>query len=108
MSIVKRKKIHFRRVTEEEKDNILNIVFNSIEEELYSRLREDDIKDLVIKVELLGEYFITIKAEVEVEVKSFRKIVDVNKLLEEVLDKALERAEVEVRKILKPEVHSTR
>jgi|GEM_PF-1112610 len=107
MSIVKRKKIHFRRVTEEEKDNILNIVFNSIEEELYSRLREDDIKDLVIKVELLGEYFITIKAEVEVEVKSFRKI-DVNKLLEEVLDKALERAEVEVRKILKPEVHSTR
>jgi len=107
MSIVKRKKIHFRRVTEEEKDNILNIVFNSIEEELYSRLREDDIKDLVIKVELLGEYFITIKTEVEVEVKSFRKI-DVNKLLEEVLDKALERAEVEVRKILKPEVHSTR
>lgn len=107
MSIVKRKKIHFRRVTEEEKDNILNIVFNSIEEELYSRLREDDIKDLVIKVELLGEYFLTIKAEVEVEVKSFRKI-DVNKLLEEVLDRALERAEVEVRKILKPEVHSTR
>ena len=107
MSIVKRKKIHFRRVTEEEKDNILNIVFNSIEEELYSRLREDDIKDLVIKVELLGEYFLTIKAEVEIEVKSFRKI-DVNKLLEEVLDKALERAEVEVRKILRLEVHSTR
>ncbi|RLE89627.1 MAG: hypothetical protein DRJ49_02455 [Thermoprotei archaeon] len=99
MNSAKRKRLRFRKLTDEDKSKILNIIFNHVEEEIKSKFPEDHIRDLVIKIEIIGEYFPTVNVEVDIEIKSFRKI-DTNKLLEEVVDRALEKAETEIRKLL--------